>query len=275
MPSADALALTGDQQLNRWNIGAPVGTSVVVTFSFPTQAPAYDTTARPGFAAYTPQQQEWARQALATWGAVAGIAFVEVPEISRRADPLFALRHDRERQFCRPASQWLRVFSVLQFFNPQRRPNLQPVLQQSRRRYLHLREYLCRQQRGCDGTPAQGIDSAQFELALRAQVKKIADQGVRDSELRRVKTQYVASQVYKRDSIMGQAMEFASLEIVGFSHRDADRILEKIRSVTAAEVQAVASKYFGDDALTVVNLLPQPLSAKPRSPANPNLRHSR
>lgn len=126
-----------------------------------------------------------------------------------------------------------------------------------------------------DGTPAQGIDSAQFELALRAQVKKIADQGVRDSELRRVKTQYVASQVYKRDSIMGQAMEFASLEIVGFSHRDADRILEKIRSVTAAEVQAVASKYFGDDALTVVNLLPQPLSAKPRSPANPNLRHSR
>ena len=116
-----------------------------------------------------------------------------------------------------------------------------------------------------DGTPAQGTSSSQFEQALRAQVKKIADEGVRDSELRRVKTQYVASQVYRRDSIMGQAMELASLEIVGFSHRDADRILENIRSVTAAEVQAVASKYFGDDALTVVTLLPQPLSAKPRS----------
>lgn len=124
-----------------------------------------------------------------------------------------------------------------------------------------------------DGTPAQGKTSAQLEAALRAQIRKIADEGVRDSELRRVKTQYVASQVYKRDSIMGQAMELASLEIVGFSHRDADQILEKIRSVTPAEVQAAAVKYFGDDALTIVNLLPQPIGAKPRSPANPNLRH--
>jgi zinc protease len=124
-----------------------------------------------------------------------------------------------------------------------------------------------------DATPAQGKTSAELEQALRTQIRKIADNGVRESELRRVKTQYVASQVYKRDSIMGQAMELASLEIVGFSHRDADRILEKIRSVTAAEVQAVAAKYFGDDALTVVNLLPQPLNAQPRSPAIPNLRH--
>ena len=124
-----------------------------------------------------------------------------------------------------------------------------------------------------DGTPAQGKTNAQLEAALRAQIRKIADEGVRDSELRRVKTQYVASQVYKRDSIMGQAMELASLEIVGFSHRDADQILEKIRSVTPAEVQAAALKYFGDDALTIVNLLPQPVGAKPRSPANPNLRH--
>ncbi len=124
-----------------------------------------------------------------------------------------------------------------------------------------------------DGTPAEGKTSAELEQALRAQIRKIVDDGVLDSELRRVKTQYVASQVYKRDSVMGQAMELASLEIVGFSHRDADRILENIRTVTAAEVQAVAAKYFGDDALTVVNLLPQPLSAKPPAPANPNLRH--
>jgi len=37
--------------------------------------------------------------------------------------------------------------------------------------------------------------------------------------------------------------------------------------VTAAEVQAVARKYFGDDGLTVAYLDPQPLSGK--KPAGP------
>lgn len=124
-----------------------------------------------------------------------------------------------------------------------------------------------------DGRPASGKTTAEIEQALRAQVTQIAEQGVREDELRRVKTQYVASQVYKRDSIMGQAMEMASLEVIGFSFRDADRMLENIRSVTAAEVQAVARKYFGDDALTVATLLPQPLAGRPRAPAIPGARH--
>lgn len=59
---------------------------------------------------------------------------------------------------------------------------------------------------------------------------------------------------------MAQAMEFGGLEIAGFSHRDADRILERIRAVTAAEVQSVANRYFGDDALTVVTLSPQSIA---------------
>jgi zinc protease len=63
--------------------------------------------------------------------------------------------------------------------------------------------------------------------------------------------------VFKRDSIFGQVRELASLEIVGFSWRDADRILEKIKQVTAQEVKDVANKYFVDDTLTVMTLLPQ------------------
>lgn len=111
-----------------------------------------------------------------------------------------------------------------------------------------------------DGTPAQGRSAADVEQALRAEIARIARDGVREDELRRVKAQYVAGQIYKRDSIMARAMEMGSLEISGFSHADADRILERIRAVTAAEVQAVAGKYFGDDVLTVVTLLPQPIA---------------
>ena len=42
----------------------------------------------------------------------------------------------------------------------------------------------------------------------------------------------------------------------------------------AAEVQAVAAKYFGDDQLTVATLLPQPIdpNRKPRA-ATPGARH--
>lgn len=122
------------------------------------------------------------------------------------------------------------------------------------------------------GTPAAGQDTAALERALLAEVRRIADEGVSEAELRRVKTQYVASRVYQRDSVFGQAMEAASLEVTGFSHRDADRILERIRAVTAEQVRDAARRWFGEDALTVVQLLPQPAGQRAaRPPAG--LRH--
>lgn len=65
--------------------------------------------------------------------------------------------------------------------------------------------------------------------------------------------------MYKRDSMMAQAMEIGRLEAAGVRWRDIDTLLEKIRSVTAEEVQAVAKKYFDDVRLTVAVLDPQPL----------------
>jgi zinc protease len=124
-----------------------------------------------------------------------------------------------------------------------------------------------------DGTPADGRTTAEVEQALRAEIARIATEGVPDNELERVKVQYVSSQVYKRDSVFAQAMEIAGLEIAGYSHRDADRILERIRTVTSDEVKAVAGKYFGDDALTVVTLLPQPIDEKRQAAPIPGMRH--
>lgn len=124
------------------------------------------------------------------------------------------------------------------------------------------------------GAPAKGRTVAELEAALRAEVKRIADEGVAEAELERIKTLTVAAQVYKRDSTYVQAMEIGRLEAAGYRWQDSDLMLEKLRTVTAAEVQAVAQKYFGDDTLTVAVLDPQPLdpNAKPRAkPAG--LRH--
>jgi zinc protease len=124
------------------------------------------------------------------------------------------------------------------------------------------------------GTPAAGRDPAELERALLAQVRRIADEGVSEDELRRVKTQYVASRVYQRDSVFGQAMEAAGLEVVGFSHRDADRLLERIRAVTAEQVRDVARRYFAEDAMTVATLVPQPVAeGAPAARAPAGLRH--
>lgn len=110
-----------------------------------------------------------------------------------------------------------------------------------------------------EGQPAQGKTVADLEAALRGEIKRIQDEGVTAEELARIKTQIVAGQIYKRDSMMAQAMEIGAFEAAGFNWRDYDKLLEKLRSVTAEEVQAVAKKYFSDDSLTVAVLDPQPI----------------
>ena len=120
--------------------------------------------------------------------------------------------------------------------------------------------------------PAEGKSTEETERAMRAEVARIAADGVPDEELRRIKTQYVAAETYKLDSIFAQAMESAQLEITGFAQPDGARMLERIRAVTSAQIQDVARRYFGDDILTVVTLLPQPVAEK-RAPPPAGLRH--
>jgi len=118
------------------------------------------------------------------------------------------------------------------------------------------------------GVPASGKTAAQVEVALREQVARVARDGVQRAELQRVKTQWVAGEVYKLDSVFNQARILGVHWVNGFP-LDADaRIINRLRAITPQQVQAVAAKYFGDDALTVATLLPQPLDKqrKPRVP---------
>lgn len=127
------------------------------------------------------------------------------------------------------------------------------------------------------GVPAPGKTAEQVATALRQQVALIAQAGVSDAELNRVKVQWVASETYKLDSVFNQARELGSNWVNGLP-LDADaRLIAKLRSITSAEVQAVAAKYFGDDQLTVATLVPQPLDPnavrKPRVAPTTPARH--
>lgn len=112
------------------------------------------------------------------------------------------------------------------------------------------------------GAPTAGKTANDLEKALRAEIAKIQQEGVSEAELKRAKAQLLAAQIYKLDSMQGQALEIGSAEGVGLSYRDIDTMIEGIRQVTAEEVKAVALKYFSDDTLTIGALDPQPLPAK-------------
>lgn len=111
-----------------------------------------------------------------------------------------------------------------------------------------------------DGTPNEGKSVTDLERALTDQVKALQDQPISESELDRVKAQVIAEDVYDRDSVFYQAMKLGTYETVGLSWRDVDDYVDRIRKVTAEQVQAVARKYLTDDHLTIGRLVPLPMT---------------
>lgn len=106
-------------------------------------------------------------------------------------------------------------------------------------------------------TMAKGKTVFQAQASIRKALDELKQKGVLESELKRIKVRILSDQIYKRDSIFGQAMEIGSTEMVGFSWRDIDYMLEKMQTITPEQVQAVAKKYLIDEGLTIAILDPQ------------------
>ena len=106
-------------------------------------------------------------------------------------------------------------------------------------------------------TMAKGKTVAQAQVSIRKALDELKQKGILESELKRIKVRILSEQIYKRDSIFGQAMEIGSTEMVGFSWRDIDYMLEKMQTITPEQVQAVAKKYLIDEGLTIAVLDPQ------------------
>jgi zinc protease len=114
-----------------------------------------------------------------------------------------------------------------------------------------------------DATPSTGKTVQDVEAALREEIALLVKDGVSEDELKRVKAQVMAGEVYKRDSVFYQAMQIGQLESIGLGYQAIPVMLEKLQAVTAEQVQQVAKEFLQDDNLTVAVLDPQPLSGKP------------
>jgi zinc protease len=119
-----------------------------------------------------------------------------------------------------------------------------------------------------DGVPAPGKTPEQLEAALRAEVARVAREGISEAELQRVKTRWTAAEIYKLDSVFNQARELGSAWVQGLPLDASERLMARLQAVTPQQVQAVAAKYFGDDQLTVGILRPLPPDPRqrPRTP---------
>jgi zinc protease len=124
-----------------------------------------------------------------------------------------------------------------------------------------------------EGTPSAGKTVADLEAAFRQQIDKIIRDGVSEEELKRVRAQVLASEIYKRDSVFYQAMQIGQMESIGLGYQALPLMLKKLQAVTAAQVQAAAKAVFNDDGLTIAVLDPQPLSGQP-SPAKTGAAHA-
>jgi zinc protease len=109
------------------------------------------------------------------------------------------------------------------------------------------------------GAPAAGRSVAELEAAWRAELGRLINAGVTEQELKRVKAQVIASQVYQRDSVFAQASQIGRYDALGLPLDTAERVLNKIQAVTAEQLRDVARRYFVDDGLTVAAIEPQPV----------------
>ncbi len=125
-----------------------------------------------------------------------------------------------------------------------------------------------------DASPVEGKTVAELESAIRSELQKVQREGISESELKRVKAQVIAADVYQRDSLFFQAMQLGEYAKVGLPLEALDGRVDRLRSVTAEQVQAVARKWLQDDRLNLAELDPQPISGQPQQSADAEVSHA-
>lgn len=112
------------------------------------------------------------------------------------------------------------------------------------------------------GTPAKGVSTQQLKEAILAEIETLKNELVSEAELKRVKAQVIAGEVFERDSIQHMATLLGSLETVGLGHKYIDQYVPGVLAVTTQQIQDVAKKYLVENKLTVAELIPLPLGEK-------------
>ncbi|HEY7679595.1 MAG TPA: pitrilysin family protein [Terriglobia bacterium] len=103
-------------------------------------------------------------------------------------------------------------------------------------------------------TPAQGKTAAEVEQAVYEEIEKLQREVPTDEEMTRVRNAVDASFIRALQSNMGVARIISYVEYAAGSWRYLFTEREKLKTVTAQQVQEVAKKYFREENRTVAEL---------------------
>jgi zinc protease len=93
------------------------------------------------------------------------------------------------------------------------------------------------------GSPRPGISLQQFEIEADAVIAELILKGISAEELERAKSRLIADAVYAQDNQATMARWYGAALMTGATVQDVQKWPERIRAVTAAEVQDVARKW--------------------------------
>jgi zinc protease len=93
------------------------------------------------------------------------------------------------------------------------------------------------------GSPRPGVTLPQLEAATDAVIAEVADKGVTSEELERTKTRLIADAIYAQDNQASMARWYGSALTTGATVSDVEHWPDRIRKVSAAEVQDAARQW--------------------------------
>jgi zinc protease len=104
---------------------------------------------------------------------------------------------------------------------------------------------------------ASGKKPEDVEKALLVEIRKMQEQPVSASELEKAKNQLVTNQLRERETSQGKADALGNAAVMLGDPSRVNTDIERLQSVTAADVQRVMQKYFADTNRVVLYYLPE------------------
>ncbi len=104
--------------------------------------------------------------------------------------------------------------------------------------------------------PVDGVNLAQAEQAIQAEIERLKTELVHEPEVKRVTAKFVSNLLYSQDDLAGQAKMMGNLEVNGLSYRLMDELPQHFETVRPQDIQRVANVYFVRDNLTTLYLRP-------------------
>ena len=102
-----------------------------------------------------------------------------------------------------------------------------------------------------------GEDTAAGEEAVYAELAAIAEQGVTEQELERVKNVLEANFIRSMQRVNGKARKIGTYEILFGDYRKIPEVPALYRAVTNDDIRRVAKTYFSEKNRNVVTLVPE------------------